>query len=146
MSEFDVEGFEEVPLSEAGVPLPPGVTPNEISSEERNWAMLTHLSALSTIFIPIPGASILAPLIMWSMKKDSMPYVDYHGKEALNFNISFFIWGILAVIAGFMLFVIGLVVTVPLVFLTWLVLTIIGGVKANDGEYYEYPFTIRFVS
>lgn len=145
MSEFDVEGFEEVPLSEAGIPLPPGVVPSEIPSEDRTWAMFTHFAAFSTFIVPIPGMSIIGPLVMWLMKKDSMPYVDHHGKEALNFNISFVIWLLLAIIVGILLLFVGLLLTVPLVGITWMVLVVIGAVKASNGEYYEYPLTIRFV-
>ncbi len=75
-----------------------------------------------------------------------MPYVDHHGKEAVNFNISFFIWLIVALIVGLALFVVGALLTVPIVGIAWFVLVIIGAVKASNGEYYRYPFTIRLVN
>lgn len=161
MSEFDRDGFEEVPIGDSELPpVPPEFEdaasappmpadtggPLSISSEERGWAIGAHASAFLTFVVPIPGISILAPLIIWLMKKDTMPYVDYHGKEAVNFNISFFIWFIVALIVGLALFLVGAFLTIPIVGITWFVLVIIGAVKASNGEYYRYPFTIRLVN
>ena len=159
MSEFDRDGFEEVPIGESELPPippefaeaaanPPAHQPGgaAVATEEKNWAVAAHASALLTFIVPIPGASIVAPLIVWLMKKDTMPFVDHHGKEAVNFNISFLIWTVLAFIVGFLLFVVGLFLTVPLVAITWFVLVIMAAVKASNGEWYRYPFTIRFVT
>lgn len=123
-----------------------------ISSEERQWAMFAHLSALIGGILTSGWAGsigcFIGPLIIWLVKKDSMPFVDDQAKEALNFNIT-------VAIAFFALFVIGLltlgvgfVLAIPLwilIGIAWLVLTIIAAIKANEGKAYRYPFTLRLV-
>lgn len=112
----------------------------EPSSEARNWATLTHLSAF-VMFLGIPA--VIGPLVVWLIKRDEDPFIDYNGKEALNFNISFLIYGIVAVILIILL--IGLIL-LPIVFIVWLVLVIVAAVKTSNGDYYRYPLTIRFLS
>jgi hypothetical protein len=112
----------------------------EPSSDARNWATLTHLSAL-VMFLGIPA--VIGPLVLWLIKRDEDPFIDYNGKEALNFNISFLIYGIVAVILIILL--IGLIL-LPIVFIVWLVLVIVAAVKTSNGDYYRYPLTIRFLS
>lgn len=119
------------------------------SADERLWAMAAHLSAL-VMLVGIP--SLVGPLIVWLVKRDQSAFVDDQGKEALNFNISIFLYGIVGGILTAILAVvtlgIGLIVLIPLgllVGLAWAVVTIIAAVKANNGEAYRYPLTIRFV-
>jgi uncharacterized Tic20 family protein len=56
-----------------------------VDAESRMWGMLCHLSALSAYVTGFGG--ILGPLIVWLIKKDTMPFVDDQGKESLNFQI-----------------------------------------------------------
>ncbi|MGH8081238.1 MAG: DUF4870 domain-containing protein, partial [Lysobacter sp.] len=79
---------------------------------------------------------------VWLVKKDTMPFVADQGKEALNFNITAAIAGIVSFLLTFVL--IGLVL-LPLVGLAWLVLTIMASIAANKGEEYRYPWTLRLV-
>jgi len=111
----------------------------EVSVDAKNWAVMSHLSAF-VMFLGIPA--IIGPLVTWLVKKED-PYVDYHGKEAVNFNISFMIYGVVSAIL--IIFLIGLLL-LPIVFVTWFVLVIVASVKAGSGDYYRYPFTIRFIS
>ena len=67
---------------------------NGVSVDAKNWAVMSHLSAF-VMFLGIPA--IVGPLVTWLVKKED-PYVDYHGKEAVNFNISFMIYGIVSAI------------------------------------------------
>lgn len=123
-------------------PTPP-FTPAPLpmsESDARMWAMLTHLSALPGSFFVI--GSIVAPLVIWQIQKDKSAFVDYHGKEAVNFQITMAI--AFAVSAVLTLIVIGLVL-LGVVGIVWLVFTIIAAVKANNGEHYRYPLTIRFI-
>jgi len=120
------------------MPTPPiSGTP---SAEERQWAMFAHLSALIGFLIPF--GTIVAPLIIWQIKKNEMPFVDDQGKEALNFQITLFIALIVCFILMFLL--IGLLL-LPIVGIAGLILTIMGGIKANNGETYRYPFAIRLI-
>ena len=80
--------------------------------------------------------------MIWLLKRDD-PYVDYHAKEALNFNISFLIYGIVATFS--IIFLVGLLL-LPVVLVSWFVLVIVAAVKASSGEYYRYPMTLRFIS
>lgn len=109
--------------------------------EARTWAMLCHLGGLGVYVIPTIG-HILAPLIIWLIKKDESPLVDDQGKESLNFQISLTIY---AIIAGLLtLVVIGFILLIALGIFD-LIVVIIAAVKANSGEKYRYPLCIRFI-
>ncbi len=124
----------------ANMPSGAGSDPGALSSDEKMWAMLTHLSALSAILTGL--GFILGPLIVWLIKKDEMPFVDRHGKSSLNFQISFAIYGFIS----FLLIFIGIgLLLMPVVGVAWLVLTIVASLKANNGEEYKYPLTIEFL-
>ncbi|MFJ3262556.1 DUF4870 domain-containing protein [Pseudomonas sp. NPDC086581] len=108
------------------------------SQEARQWAMFCHFAAfLGFIF---PFGNLLGPLIVWQIKRESDPFVDRQGKEALNFQITVS----LAVVVSclLMLVVIGFFL-LGLVSIGALVLTIIAGIKANEGLDYRYPFIWR---
>jgi hypothetical protein len=110
-----------------------------VTGEAKNWAVLSHLSAF-VMFFGVPA--LVGPLLFWLLKRD-LPYVDDQAKEALNFNISFLIYGI---VAGFLvIFLIGLLL-LPIVFVTWFVLVIVAAVRAAAGEHYRYPLTLRLVN
>lgn len=113
---------------------------SEISKEERTWAMVTHLSALTAFFTGGLGA-IVGPLVVWLIKKEEMPFVDEQGKEALNFQITMFIATIVAAILVLVLIGILLLIAIGIFDL---VMVIIASIKANDGEHFRYPLTIRF--
>lgn len=113
-----------------------------MSKDEKMWAMLCHLSALALFIIPVFG-NIIAPLVIWILKKEEFPHVDDQGKEALNFQISMTIYFTAA--AFLILVAIGIVI-LPLLGIFWLIMIIIASIKANDGEKYRYPFTIRLVN
>lgn len=128
------------------IPQPP--TPPGLSSDERMWGMLGHLSALSGLMTGGIG-NFVGPLIVWQVKKGTMPFAAQQAVEALNFNISWFIWSIALVgmvvvlaLVGIGLLLIPLLWVVPIV---WAVFVVIGGLKANEGVPYRYPLTIRFV-
>lgn len=110
------------------------------SPEARQWAMFCHFAAfLGMIF---PFGNLLGPLIIWQLKKETDPFIDAQGKEALNFQITVS----LAMVASMflMLLVIGFAL-IGLVAVGALILTIIAGIKANEGVAYRYPFTWRLI-
>ncbi|MCW1921672.1 DUF4870 domain-containing protein [Luteolibacter arcticus] len=130
-------------------PSAPAAPPQSgLSNEERTWALVAHLSALTGLFTGF--GAIVGPLIVWLIKKDTMPYAAAEAKEALNFNISWFLWTIILSAVAFVLsFVLIGFLLWPLVFLlgiAWLILCIVAGVQANDGRGYRYPLTVRFIS
>ena len=117
------------------------VTPEE--KENRNWAMIAHVSSLSS-FIGIPG--FIGPLIVWLTKKDELPFAAEQAKEALNFQISLIIYTIVCVILT--VTVIGAIVGIPgliAVVIIEVVFTIIASIKAGEGQSYRYPMTIRLI-
>jgi uncharacterized Tic20 family protein len=118
-------------------PPPPSGSP---SAEEKQWALFAHLSSLVGVIIPF--GSVLGPLVIWLIKKDTLPFVDDQGKEALNFNITVAIAIVISAIL--MLVVIGFFLMI-LVGIAWLVLTIIATIKASNGESYRYPFALRLI-
>jgi uncharacterized Tic20 family protein len=114
----------------------------ELTSEEKTWAMLCHLSGFAGYFGIIPFASIIGPLVVWLLKKDASEFVDEHGKEALNFQITMSI--AYAITLMMFLIIIG-VFLLPLLGLWIIVLVIVAAIKASNGERFRYPLTIRFV-
>jgi hypothetical protein len=108
--------------------------------QEKQWALICHLSGLSGYLIPF--GNLIIPTIIWSMKKDEMPMVDAHGKEVINFQISFTIWAAIAFIFVFIL--IGIPLLIGL-FVLQIIFIIIAAIKADNGELYHYPLTIRFI-
>ena len=81
-------------------------------------------------------------MIVWLLKRSENPEVEFHGKESLNFQISFTIYTLFAALSVILL--IGLV-ALPVVLLLQFIFTIIAAVRASTGERYAYPLTIRLV-
>lgn len=131
-------------------PVPPENT-SGISAEQRQWAMFAHLSALVGGLLTSAAGGwgcFIGPLVIWLVKKDTMPFVDDQGKEALNFNITVAIVLLALVLLTVLTLGIGLLITVPLgviVGIAWLVLTVIAAIKANEGVAYRYPLTLRLI-
>lgn len=122
-------------------PSPPSSDIAPKTDNEKTLGLVCHLLSLSTFIIPF--GNIIGPLIVWLMKKAESPYLDAHGKEVLNFNISWLIYGLIAALSFLVL--IGIIL-VPVVAVAWVILVIIGSIKASEGKLYRYPLTIRFIS
>ena len=132
------------PDAAPGAPWPP-TAPRPISTDgkpvtqewERTYAMAVHLLLIAGHVIPV-----VPSLILWLIKRDQSPFVDDHGKEAVNFQISIVIYmvigGLLAMIcigfaimaAAYILAIIGM---------------ILAAIAANRGEFYRYPATLRLI-
>ena len=119
----------------------PTPTPST-SSDVRMWSVLCHASALLGLFFHFLG-HLGGPLIVWLMKRGDSPEIDAHGKESLNFQISMLIYDAVAAILCVVL------IGIPILIALWVlntVLVIIASVKASEGKFYRYPFTIRFIN
>lgn len=123
-----------------------------IAADARQWAMFAHLSALLGGIATAGWAGsvgcFIGPLVIWLVKKDTMPFVDDQAKESLNFNITVAIIFLALWILTIVTFGIGLIISVPgffVVGIAWLVLTILASVKANEGVAYRYPFALRLI-
>jgi uncharacterized Tic20 family protein len=110
--------------------------------------MLCHLSALAGFVIPAAG-HIAGPLLVWLLKRDGSKEVDEHGKESVNFQISILIYSAaLGIVCFVLMFVVIGFLLIPLfavLYLLDVVLVIVASVKANNGELYRYPLTIRLI-
>ncbi len=119
----------------AGEPVAVATTAPVASDEDaRNLGVLTWL--LGLFF------SIIGPLIIWLIKRDESPFVDQTGKTVLNFNISYTIWIIVTAILSVILIGIPFLIAAGVLYL---VFSIVGAVKANQGELFSPWLTIRFL-
>jgi uncharacterized Tic20 family protein len=117
------------------------------AGQARNWALAAHLSALAGLLLG--GLIWLGPLIVYLVQRQD-PVVAAQAREALNFNLSIFLYMLVGFAATFALFIflIGILL-IPLLIalgIAWLVLVVVAAVKVSAGEDYRYPLTIRFVS
>ena len=120
------------------------------SANDKNYSTITHLSGFAGWFFPF--GNILAPLILWIAKKNESSYIDAHGKSAVNFQLSIILYvTILAIlILPITILTLGLgliailLAIIPAIILK-IILIISASIKANNGEYYNYPFTIEFI-
>lgn len=120
----------------------PAQAKEEINKDLRMWAMFCHLAGLAGYVIPVIISGIIAPLIIWQIKKEDDPFIDQNGKEAVNFQISIGIYELVSIPLCFVC--IGFV-TLPAVMIFNIVFLIIAAIKANNGESYRYPLCIRFI-
>ncbi len=144
----------------------------------RIWGMLCHLSAvigwllvIRLVIIGIPlflPLNILAPLIVWKYKKAQYPWIDFQGKESLNFQMSLTLYTLIFIIISLCIFFItlglafitnsgdlltialnyllnGLYLLTLFALLLQLFVVNFAAIKAYKGEHYRYPFTIRFL-
>jgi len=142
MNATDPKGAASAPTESVSIP----------SAEERQWAMFAHLSALLGGLLTSGWAGsigfFIGPLVIWLMKKDSMPFVNDQAKEALNFAITVSIACTALLLLTILSLGIGALLTIPLMLIigiTALVLVIIAAMKANQGIAYRYPVSLRLV-
>jgi uncharacterized protein len=106
-----------------------------LSETDRNFAVAMHLSPLA-FFIMGPLA-FAAPLVLWLIRKDQSAFNDDHGRETVNFLITYILFSILLVWTFI----------VPIVLMIIGAISIIRGALASTrGEYFRYPMTIRFLT
>jgi hypothetical protein len=117
----------------------------ESSKDARMWGMFCHLAAFAGIVVPVIGC-VVGPLVVWQIKKEEFPFVNHHGKEAVNFQISLLLYLVVSAILWIPLSFVCVGVVIPVaISIIDLIFLLIAAVKANDGERYRYPLTIRFI-
>jgi uncharacterized protein len=112
-----------------------------LTHDAKTWGMFCHLAGFGKFIFPFFG-NVIGPLIVWQLKKNESEFIDYHGKESLNFQITISIVVIVLIPTLFIL--IGFVL-LPMIGLFDAIMIIIAALKASNGERYQYPLTIRFV-
>ena len=140
--------MSDKPDEQAVTPEPP---PEPIENGDANqWAMFIHLSQYAGIAIPVVG--LLAPIIIWQLKKDEYPQIDQHGREVLNWYLSLMIYFLALCVVS----VVSTVITFGILGFIWvplwvllgaavLVPPLIAGIRANDGIFWPYPLTLRLI-
>lgn len=110
---------------------------------ERNHALWTQLS-LVLAFVPGVGTvlAIGATLLLWLMKRDTSRFVDDHGREVMNFQISLLIYSIVCLPLYFILIGIPIILAV---YIAAVVGLIRGAVAAHRGDVFRYPICLRFI-
>ena len=121
-----------------GQPPPPGQGQLQ-PEQERLWAMLAHLLSFVAAWIAL---GFVAPLVVLLVFGPRSAYVRAHAVESLNFNLSWLLYAIASVVLIFI--GIGILLLIALG-LAYLVLIVIASVRANSGEFFRYPLTIRFI-
>ena len=119
------------------------------SLSDRQWAAGAHVAALlaamlTSLWAGVAGA--IAALVVWMLVRDKSAFATEHAKEAVNFNLSMFIYAAIAVVLVIFTLGIGLIVALPMwvvLALAWIVCTLLAAFKAYDGQPYRYPITIR---
>ena len=119
---------------------------------ERSYAMWCHLGPLlaGIVMVATNGVGFFVPglvaLILWLVKRGDSPFVDDHGREAVNFQISIILLWFVAVAVGVLACGVGVLVTMPAWIALALIGMILGVVAAKDGRFFRYPACIRFLS
>lgn len=104
------------------------------TNDERLLAMLIYVTSFFT--------TIIGPIIIWLIKREDSEFIDFHGKEYLNFIISYTVYGIVAAIS--MVLLIGFLLA-PVVAVAGVIFTILAAIKAFNGEVYHIPFIFRLI-
>src|SRR5215213_11525631 len=118
-----------------GRPAGPPMSPDQ----ERLWGMLAHLLSFVAAYLAL---GFVAPLLVLLVFGPRSAYVRAHAVESLNFNLTWLLYAIIGVVLAFLLIGIPILIALGI---AYLVLVIIASVRANNGEFFRYPLTIRFV-
>ena len=113
----------------------------DTSHEERIWAMLCHLLVLAGWIIPFVG-NIVAPLLVWALKKEGSEFINIQGKESLNFQITMSILGGAAFLLSFIFFGGGLLWIIGIFDV---IMVIMASIKVANGEDYKYPWSLKLI-
>jgi len=116
-----------------------GQAVTNLTTNENSWAMLIHVTQFCGYVVPLAGWVV--PFILWLMQKDESQYIDAQGKIVMNWMLTELIYGFVCFLLT--LVFIGVFLFIPLGIIA-VVFPIIGAVKANSGELWPYPLSIRF--
>lgn len=120
----------------------------EITQQDKNWALVAHLAGPFGNVVSMGLLGFVVPVVIWLVQRDERPFVGDQAKEATNFQISIFLLKASLVIFAILTFGLGLLVVIPglvLLFVIEIIMGIAAGVRASNGVYYRYPFTLRLL-
>jgi uncharacterized Tic20 family protein len=121
------------------LPLAPAVPSAPSEESARQWAMFLHLSVLAGYVLPVAG--LVAPVVIWQMKKKEMPWIDAHGCNAVNWIITFVIAFVVCIPLFLVLIGFPLMIALGVV---GIIFPVVAAVKANNGELWRYPVSFTF--
>ncbi len=133
-------------MSESIPPMQPATPIAQPAS--RAWEVLCHLSSIAGLWFT--GGSIIGPLLVWAFKRNESLGVDAHGKESMNFHISWALYEVAAYILA-LVSIVGLVFFPVLIMISIIArvvmcfLVVVASIKASNGRLMRYPLTIRFL-
>ena len=114
--------------------------------QNRQWGMFIHLSCA------LPGVGWIASIVLWKIKVQELPGIDVHGKNSANWIISLIIfwatfYGVTNLIAALgVVVILKLLVPVQMALgAVGLILPIIAGIKASNGEVWKNPLAITIL-
>ena len=121
-----------------------------VTQNDKTYSSITHLSSFAGWIFPF--GNVIVPFVLWSAKKSESSYIDFHGKAAVNFQLSLMLYAFLLALfmvpltiftlgLGLVAVILGIIPAVILIIAT----IISASIKATNGEYYDYPFTIEFI-
>ena len=119
-------------------------TPAQPSSEDRTWALVSHIGSLVSAWFAL---GILCPLLVLLLKGSS-PFVQRHAKESLNYQLTLLLLIVVATVVTIVTLGVGLLVVVPVgavIAVLALVFIIVATMRASNGEEYRYPLSIRLI-
>jgi len=155
LSESEFEAAKARLLSGGGAPPPmppqvftpppaaplaaPPAAPVDTEAATRQWAMFVHLSMLASVIAPPTG--LVAPIVLWQIKKNELPGIDVHGCNATNWIITEIILGVICIPLIFVIIGIPLLIILGIL---GIIFPIIAGIKASNGEVWRYPMSFTF--
>lgn len=114
-----------------------------IKPEERTWAMIAHLGGIAGLIVGVGQLGWVVPLVLWFVYREKSSFVAFHALQQLLFQLACLaaFWIAVGVVTVLTFLVIGvflwpLVALIPVVPFIW---SIVAALKANVGEWYEYP-------
>ena len=120
--------------------------------DERTWGAISHAGAVVAMICSAGFLGFLASIAVYVIHKDRGPFVRAHAANSINIQITMFIWlvvlGIVTIPIALLTLGLGLIVMLPALAAAFVfagVLHVIGAVRAYNGEWWNPPFTPRFV-
>ena len=81
------------------------------TANEKNTGALLHLSAMSQYFIPF--GNFIFPVIIWGVAKKDSAFVDHQGRQAINFQLSIFLYSLLLLFISVPIFIFTIFKNIP---------------------------------
>ena len=133
---------EDQPRPPQAATAPAPAAADDHARQANQWAMFVHFSSVGFV---IPLVGLVLPIVLWQLKKDEFPSVDAHGKVVVNWLISALCYSLVSLALTLAIGVYGFMALFMALGIATLIFAIVGGIKANDGELWEYPLSIKFL-